>query len=140
MTRYVGRGAAVRNCHFRNTLVNGIRLATIDATVQGNRLDHIGVRAIVVSPDLFWKEATFGRNVVIEENTIEDPSFAKADYSRSKDAIPVRIVNGGQCGLTEGSPLPNGRHPRRRAARPARSTRASLSAPWPSFADSARSG
>lgn len=67
------KGSVIRNNVFYNNLARGIRLQTIGATVENNKISYTTAQAMSLSGHPgFWGEATNSQDVIIRNNTFKD--------------------------------------------------------------------
>ena len=67
------KGSVIRNNVFHNNVARGIRLQTIDAIVENNRISYTtGCALSLGGQPGFWGESTNCRNVVIRNNVFKD--------------------------------------------------------------------
>lgn len=66
----LGRGFAVKDCHFGDNRSRGILIKASHGEVSGNRISHTGMSAILVSPEFWWMEAGMSSHVTIKDNHI----------------------------------------------------------------------
>lgn len=74
----IGSGYVIRNNTIRNHRARGILLKAENGLVEGNTIEGSTTAAIVLAPELFWREACYSRNVVIRNNTIRRCGTATA--------------------------------------------------------------
>ncbi len=87
---YVGQGAVIRGCRFKNLLANGFRLQTYNVTVENNWVERTTASGIAVtSYPTFWGEATNAHHVRIAGNTLVDIGIDKLAADRFSPALHV---------------------------------------------------
>jgi hypothetical protein len=74
----IGSGYVLRNNVIRNHRARGILLKAENGLVEGNTIEGSTTAAIVLAPELLWREACYSRNVVIRNNTIRRCGTATA--------------------------------------------------------------
>jgi len=74
----IGSGYVIRNNVIRNHRARGILLKAENGLVEGNTIEGSTTAAIVLAPELFWREACYSRNVIIRNNTIRRCGTATA--------------------------------------------------------------
>lgn len=67
-----GSGAVIRRNHLHDARVRGIAVRADDAIITDNHLARLGMGGITVTPDRFFLESAYARNLLIANNTIED--------------------------------------------------------------------
>jgi hypothetical protein len=71
-----GRGYVLRGNRIRNHRARGMLLKTDDGLVEDNVIDGSSMGGIVLSPEIWWNEASYSSNVVIRGNTIRHVAYA----------------------------------------------------------------
>ena len=84
----LGSGYILRNNTIQNHRARGMLLKAHNGLVEGNTIDGSSTSGIVVSPELWWNEACYSRNVIIRNNTVRN----LPDNPRSYGAILVAAV------------------------------------------------
>ena len=87
----LGSGYVLRNNTIRNHRARGMLLKAHHGLVEGNTLDGSSVSGIVLSPELWWNEACYSRDVTIRNNVVRN----LPDNPRSYGAIAVAAVTDG---------------------------------------------
>lgn len=82
----VGSGFVARNNRLGHTRARGILIKAADGEITGNTIIGCELGAIIVSPELYWLEAGYSRNLVIEKNTIRDCFFHNSRWGDSQPA------------------------------------------------------
>lgn len=86
-----GSGYVVRNCTIRNHRARGMLLKADDGLVENNTIDGSTMAGIVLSPEIWWNEAGFSRNVIIRGNTVRHVGYQNAGpWMTQAGAITVR--------------------------------------------------
>ena len=89
----VGSGYSIRNSVIRNHRARGLLLKGTNGHVENVSITNSSLGGIIVTPELYWEEATFSRNVTIVRNTVTLTSSGMQSYG----------------GLALGAVAPNGR-------------------------------
>ena len=84
----IGSGYVLRNNTIRDHRARGMLLKAHDGLVEGNTIDASSVSGIVLSPELWWNEACYSRNVTIRNNAIRN----LPDNPKSYGAVAVAAV------------------------------------------------
>ena len=71
-----GSNYIVRGCVIRNHRARGMLLKAENGLVENNLVDGSTIDGIVLSPELWWNEACYSRNVIIRNNTIRNCGYA----------------------------------------------------------------
>ena len=71
-----GSGYIVRNSLIRNHRARGMLLKADRGVVEGNTVEGSTMGGIVVTPEFWWNEAGYSRNVTIRGNTIRHVAYA----------------------------------------------------------------
>jgi hypothetical protein len=71
-----GSGYLLRNNTIRNHRARGMLLKADNGLVEGNLIEGSTMGGIVVTPELWWYEADYSRNVTIRNNTIRRVAYA----------------------------------------------------------------
>ena len=81
------RGSVIRNNVFANNWGTGIRLQTMDAVVENNKISYTALRALAIGglPG-YWGEAANSQNVVIRNNV-----FADSGRVRGNAAVEMKV-------------------------------------------------
>jgi hypothetical protein len=74
-----GSGFILRNNTIWNHRARGMLLKADNGLVEDNTIDGSTIGGIVVTPEFWWNEADYSRNVIIRNNTIRN--VARAPYS-----------------------------------------------------------
>jgi hypothetical protein len=74
-----GSGFILRNNTIFNHRARGMLLKADNGLVEGNTIDGSTIGGIVLTPEFWWNEADYSRNVIIRNNTIRN--VARAPYS-----------------------------------------------------------
>ena len=79
----IGSGFEIRNNVVENTRARGFALKSPSGIIEGNRLEHIAVTGILISPESkFWMEGDFARQTEIRDNHIWNAGFFLAHPNR----------------------------------------------------------
>ncbi|HVN04243.1 MAG TPA: right-handed parallel beta-helix repeat-containing protein [Bryobacteraceae bacterium] len=84
----IGSGYVVRNNTIRDHRARGMLLKAHNGLVEGNTIDGSSISGIVLSPELWWNEACYSRNVTIRNNVIRN----LPDNPRSFGAIAIAAI------------------------------------------------
>jgi len=79
----LGSGYVVRNNVIRNHRARGMLLKAEDGLVEGNLVDGSTIGGIVITPEFWWAEACYSRNVVVRNNVVRKVAY----YSHDNGAI-----------------------------------------------------
>ncbi len=71
-----GAGFKIIGCTIRNHRARGMLLKADNGLVKNNTVDGSTIAGIVVSPETYWGEAGYSRNVTIIGNTIRHTNYA----------------------------------------------------------------
>ncbi len=72
----IGSGYVLRNNTIRNHRARGMLLKAENGLVEGNTIDGSTMGGIVLTPEFWWNEACYSRNVTIRNNTIRRVAYA----------------------------------------------------------------
>jgi hypothetical protein len=72
----VGSGFVLRNNTIRNHRARGMLLKADGGLIEGNTIDGSTMGGIVLTPEFWWNEAGYSRNVTIQHNTIRHVAYA----------------------------------------------------------------
>jgi len=72
----VGSGYLLRGNTIRNHRARGMLLKADGGLVEGNTVDGSTMGGIVLTPEFWWNEACYSRNVIIRHNTIRHVAYA----------------------------------------------------------------
>ncbi|HEY3328852.1 MAG TPA: right-handed parallel beta-helix repeat-containing protein [Capsulimonadaceae bacterium] len=75
-----GSGFKIIGCTIRNHRARGILVKADDGVIKGNTVDGSTIAGIVVSPEIYWGEAGYSRNMLIEGNTIRHTNYAMTGH------------------------------------------------------------
>ena len=89
----VGSGFVLRNNTIRNHRARGMLLKGSDGLVEGNAISNSSLGGIIITPELYWEEASYARNVTVRDNTVTLTSGGAQSYG----------------GIALGAVAPNGR-------------------------------
>ena len=84
----VGNGFVAKNNILGHTRARGILVKASDGIITGNTIIGCELGAIVIAPELYWLEAGFSSNLIIENNIIRDCFF---HHDRWGDSQPAAI-------------------------------------------------
>lgn len=79
-TNAVGAGYSIRNSTIRNHRARGMLLKGSNGIVEGNIITNSSLGGIIVTPELYWEEASYARNVTLRNNTITLTSSGIQSY------------------------------------------------------------
>jgi hypothetical protein len=79
----LGSGYVVRNNVIRNHRARGMLLKAEDGLVEGNLVEGSTIGGIVLTPEFWWAEACYSRNVIVRNNTVRRVAY----YSHDNGAI-----------------------------------------------------
>ena len=71
-----GRGYIIRGNRIGNHRARGMLLKADDGLVEDNLIDGSSMGGIVLSPETWWNEASYSRNVVVRRNRIRNVAYA----------------------------------------------------------------
>jgi hypothetical protein len=71
-----GSGYVLRQNTIRNHRARGMLLKADNGLVEGNTIDGSTMGGIVLSPEFWWNEASYSRNVMVRNNTIRHVAYA----------------------------------------------------------------
>jgi hypothetical protein len=71
-----GSGYVIRNNTIRNHRARGMLLKADNGLVEGNTIEGSSMGGIVVTPEVWWNEASYSQNVRIVNNTIRGVAYA----------------------------------------------------------------
>jgi hypothetical protein len=71
----LGSGYVLRNNIVRNHRARGMLLKADDGLIEGNTVDGSSMGGIVVTPEFWWMEAGYSRNLILRGNTIRRTSY-----------------------------------------------------------------
>ena len=78
-----GTGYEIRDNVVENTRARGFVLKSPEGIVEGNRLEHIAVTGILLSPEAqYWAEGDFSPDVQIRNNHLSNVGFFHSDPNR----------------------------------------------------------
>ncbi len=90
----VGNGFIARNNTLGFTRARGVLVKAADGEISGNTIIGCELGAIIVAPELYWLEAGYSRDLIIENNTIRDCFFHHDRWGDSQPgAISVVATN-----------------------------------------------
>lgn len=76
----VGAGYVLRGNTIRNHRARGMLLKAPDGLVEGNAITNSSLGGIIITPELYWEEAGFSRNVTVRGNTVTLTSSGSQSY------------------------------------------------------------
>ncbi len=71
----LGSGYVLRNNVIRNHRARGMLLKADDGLIEGNTVDGSSMGGIVVTPEFWWMEAGYSRNLILRGNAIRRTSY-----------------------------------------------------------------
>jgi hypothetical protein len=86
----VGSGYILRRNTIRNHRARGLLLKADDGLVENNTIEGSTIAGIVVTPEFWWNEACYSRNVTIRNNTIRRTSY----IPRPTAAVVIAAIEG----------------------------------------------
>lgn len=89
----VGAGFALRNNVIRNHRARGMLIKGSHGVVEGNVITNSSLGGIIITPELYWEEASYATNVTVRNNIITLTSSGQQSYG----------------GIALGAVAPNGR-------------------------------
>ena len=101
-----GSGFVIRGCTIKNNRARGILIKADDGIIEGNEVDGSTIAGLVISPEYYWNEAGYSRNVTCAEQRVS--------ALRLRDRRPVDGAGGGRHRRGRGGP--NQRHRLRQSA------------------------
>jgi hypothetical protein len=90
----MGSGYIVRNNTIRNHRARGMLLKADNGLVEGNTVDGSTMGGIVITPEFWWNEACYSRNVTVRNNTIRNVAYWQRQWAGvvvaaiDKDPVP----------------------------------------------------
>jgi Right handed beta helix region len=72
----MGSGYVLRNNTIRNHRARGMLLKAENGLVEGNTVEGSTMGGIVLTPEFWWNEAGYSRNVTVRNNTIRHVAYA----------------------------------------------------------------
>lgn len=88
-----GDGFVVRNNTILNNRARGMLITASDGVIEDNTVDGSTIAGIVLSPELYWLQSDFSRNVVVRRNTIRNVS--RAAVGPWSDQVGGLVITGG---------------------------------------------
>jgi len=79
-TNAVGAGYSIRDSQISNHRARGMLLKGTDGLVENNTITNSSLGGIIITPELYWCEAGFARNVTIRGNTLILTSSGDQSY------------------------------------------------------------
>ena len=79
-TDAIGAGFIVRDSQISNHRARGMLLKGTDGLVENNTITNSSLGGIIITPELYWREAGFARNVTIRGNTLILTSSGEQSY------------------------------------------------------------
>lgn len=97
-----GRGYIIRNNTIRNHRARGMLLKADDGLVENNTIDGSTHGGIIITPEFWWNEACYSRNVVIRKNTIRNVAYLDHPWAAMVVAAIDKnpIASGGHRNIT----------------------------------------
>ena len=74
----MGSGFNIRNCSIKNHRARGILIKADDGLIEGNAIDGSTIAGLVISPEYYWNEAGYSRNVIVRNNVFRHCGYATA--------------------------------------------------------------
>ena len=72
----IGSGYVLRNNTIRNHRARGMLLKAENGLIEGNTIDGSTMSGIVLTPEFWWNEASYSRNITIRNNTVRHVAYA----------------------------------------------------------------
>ncbi len=89
-TAATGAGYVLRYNTILNHRARGMLLKSSDGLVEHNTIDGSTMGGIVVTPEFWWNEAGFSRNVIIRDNVIRHVAYAPKQLG----GVVIAALNG----------------------------------------------
>jgi hypothetical protein len=101
-TNAVGSGYSIRNATIRNHRARGMLLKGSHGLVEDSSITNSSLGGIIVTPELYWEEASYARNVTLRNNTLTLTSSGIQSYG----GIALgAVAPNGQLALSTGHSL-----------------------------------
>jgi polygalacturonase len=77
----IGSGYVLRHNTIRNHRARGMLLKADDGLVEGNTVDGSTMGGIVITPEFWWNEACYSRNVIVRKNTVRNVAYWQRQWA-----------------------------------------------------------
>jgi hypothetical protein len=90
----MGSGYIARNNTIRNHRARGMLLKADNGLVEGNTIDGSTMGGIVITPEFWWSEACYSRNIVVRNNLVKNVAYWQRPWAGfilaalDKDPVP----------------------------------------------------
>lgn len=91
-----GSGYIIRNNIIRNHRARGMLLKAENGLVEGNIIEGSTIGGIILSPEIWWNEAGFSRNIIIRNNIIRHTGYSTVGSSDHQSAALTISGGGGE--------------------------------------------
>lgn len=91
-----GSGYIIRNNTIRNHRARGMLLKADNGLIEGNIIDGSTIGGIVISPEIWWNEAGFSRNIIVRNNIIRHTGYSTVGSSDHQSGALTVSGGGGE--------------------------------------------
>ncbi len=91
-----GSGYIIRNNIIRNHRARGMLLKAENGIVEGNIIEGSTIGGIILSPEIWWNEAGFSRDIIIRNNIIRHTGYSTVGSSDHQSGALTISGGGGE--------------------------------------------
>lgn len=75
-----GNGFTLRNNTIRNHRARGMLIKASHGVIEDNRITNSSLGGIIITPELYWREASYAHELVVRNNSIDLRSSGRQSY------------------------------------------------------------